>query len=280
MTTTLSALDRLGVRVHGAAAPLLGLALRRNPKRAQLLVSRVLGKHIPTDPRLVRGAGLLLGRLVADALADRPRRPLPTALLRRAVDGDRDAAAALPRDAIDDVTDFDGALVLGFAETATALGHCVAEGLGGAPYLHSTRRPVPGVATAGGFTEEHSHATEHLLLPHDPALLTDGRPLVLVDDELSTGRTVLNTITALHRVAPRKRYGVAALVDVRSDYRVAIPEGEWSTLGGYVLSTVGRLPRVGDRAPYPGGEFEVVAMDGRRVAAVRVHRARAGTGAA
>ena len=216
MTTTLSALDRLGVRVHGAAAPLLGLALRRNPKRAQLLVSRVLGKHIPTDPRLVRAAGLLLGRLVADALADRPRRPLPTALLRRAVDGDRDAAAALPRDAIDDVTDFDGALVLGFAETATALGHCVAEGLGGAPYLHSTRRPVPGVATAGGFTEEHSHATEHLLLPHDPALLTDGRPLVLVDDELSTGRTVLNTITALHRVAPRKRYVVAALVDVRS----------------------------------------------------------------
>jgi len=24
--------------------------------------------------------------------------------------------------------------------------------------------------------------------------------------------------------------------------------------------------------PYPGGELEVVAMDGRRVAAVRVHR--------
>ena len=39
----------------------------------------------------------------------------------------------------------DDALVLGFAETATALGHCVAEALGGADYLHSTRRPVPGV---------------------------------------------------------------------------------------------------------------------------------------
>jgi len=211
VTTILSVVDRLGVRLHGDAAPLLGLALRHNPKRAQLLVSRVLGKHVPTDPRLVRAAGLLLGRLVADALADRPARPLPTALLHRAVDGAADAAVALPRAALDH-TD---ALVLGFAETATALGHCVAEGLGGASYLHSTRRPVPGVATAGGFTEEHSHATEHLLLPHDPGLLTDGRPLVLVDDELSTGRTVLNTITALHRVAPRERYVVAALVDVR-----------------------------------------------------------------
>lgn len=215
MTTTLPVAERLGVRVHGDAAALLGVALRRNPKRAQLLVSRVLGKHIPTNPRLVRGAGLLLGRLVADALAGRQPRPLPTELLHRAVAGDRAAAAALPRGALD--TGGTDALVLGFAETATALGHCVAEGLDGAPYLHSTRRPVPGVAPAGGFTEEHSHATEHLLLPRDQALLTDPRPLVLVDDELSTGRTALNTITALHRRVPRERYVVAALVDVRTD---------------------------------------------------------------
>ena len=66
--------------------------------------------------------------------------------------------------------------------------------------------------------------------------------------------------------------GALSLIDVRSDYRLAIPEGEWTTLGGYVFSRLGRLPRIGDRAPFPGGELEVVAMDGRRVAAVRVHR--------
>jgi CBS domain containing-hemolysin-like protein len=69
-----------------------------------------------------------------------------------------------------------------------------------------------------------------------------------------------------------------SLVDVRSDYGVAIPEGSWSTLGGYVFSTLGRLPTLGDRAPFPGGELEVVAMDGRRVAAVRVQRATRGDG--
>jgi putative hemolysin len=66
--------------------------------------------------------------------------------------------------------------------------------------------------------------------------------------------------------------GSLSLVDVRSDYHVPIPEGDWTTLGGYTFSAIGRLPRVGDRAPFPGGELEVVAMDGRRVAAVRVHR--------
>jgi len=215
-----SVIDRLGVRLHPAgpgADPrvLLGLALRRNPRRAQLLVSRVLGKHVPTDPRLVRSAGLLLGGLVADALAGRPARALPVPLLHAAVEGDRPAIGALHVAAQAAVGEPPDALVLGFAETATALGHCVAEGLGGADVLHSTRRPVPGIATAGAFTEEHSHATDHLLLPADPAMLRGGRALVLVDDELSTGRTVLNTITALHRAAPREHYVVAALVDVR-----------------------------------------------------------------
>jgi CBS domain containing-hemolysin-like protein len=66
--------------------------------------------------------------------------------------------------------------------------------------------------------------------------------------------------------------GEMSLVDVRSDYHLRIPEGDWSTLGGYVFSRIGRLPRIGDRVATPGAELEVVAMDGRRVAAVRVHR--------
>ncbi|WP_045320707.1 phosphoribosyltransferase [Streptomyces sp. NRRL F-4428] len=188
--------DRLGVSLHdseGGRRPgprlsprlteLLGLALRRNPKRAHLLVSQVLGKHVPQSPRTVYEAGFGLGTRV------------------RALLGEEGAAAAV---------------VLGYAETATGLGHCVADGLGAAPYLHSTRRPVPGVATAGGFEEAHSHATSHLLLPEDPDLLAGDGPLVLVDDEFSTGNTVLNTIRDLHDRHPRSRYVVVALVDMRS----------------------------------------------------------------
>lgn len=61
----------------------------------------------------------------------------------------------------------DPVTVLGFAETATGLGHCVADELD-ARYLHSTRRPVAGMVAAAGFEEVHSHATSHLLLPRSP----------------------------------------------------------------------------------------------------------------
>ncbi|MEU0583587.1 phosphoribosyltransferase [Streptomyces sp. NPDC006132] len=177
--------ERLGVELAGDdhLTDLLGLALRRNPKRAHLLVSNVLGKHVPQSPSVVYGHGVELGRRVRDLL------------------GEEEARAAV---------------VLGYAETATGLGHSVADGLGLAPCLHSTRRPVAGLAPAGGFEESHSHATSHLLLPEDPALLTGAGPLVLVDDEFSTGNTVLNTIRDLHARYPRRRYVVVALVDMRS----------------------------------------------------------------
>ncbi|MFD0314745.1 phosphoribosyltransferase [Streptomyces flavalbus] len=175
--------ERLGVELvgDGQVRELLGLALRRNPKRAHLLVSHVLGKHVPQSPSVVYGAGFALGRRVRELLGD-------------------------PR----------GAVVVGYAETATGLGHSVADGLGDVPYLHSTRRPVDGVATAGGFEESHSHATSHLLLPEDDRFLAGDGPLVLVDDEFSTGNTVLNTVRALHERWPRERYVVVALVDMRS----------------------------------------------------------------
>lgn len=66
--------------------------------------------------------------------------------------------------------------------------------------------------------------------------------------------------------------GALSLIDARSDHRLDIPEGDWTTLGGFVFSALGRLPKVGDRVTFPGGDLEVVAMDGRRVAALRVHR--------
>jgi adenine/guanine phosphoribosyltransferase-like PRPP-binding protein len=110
----------------------------------------------------------------------------------------------------------EAALVIGYAETATALGHCVAEQLG-SDYLHSTRRTVPGIPARAAFEEAHSHATRHLLLPADPDVLRRPGPIVLVDDELSTGRTALNTIAALQALASREHYVIASLVDLRAE---------------------------------------------------------------
>lgn len=224
--------DELGVQVRDAPTnriplkKLVGLALRRNPKRAHLLVSTVLGKHVPTNPQTVLGAGRLLGLLTAAKLAS-------DAILHddwlEPQNGDA-LLEALARDLIASIEHSNlsvhlrhqlnalahpvAAIVLGYAETATALGAAVAQQLG-APYIHSTRYPEPQASFYGAFEEAHSHATAHHLTPGSD-LLDRPLPLVLVDDELTTGATALNTIRELHAKAHHPRYVLATLVDLRS----------------------------------------------------------------
>ena len=47
-----------------------------------------------------------------------------------------------------------------------------------------------------------------------------------------------------------------------------VPEGDYETLGGFLLECFGRIPRAGDHISVDGWELKVKAMDGHRVAEV------------
>ncbi|WP_406234639.1 phosphoribosyltransferase [Nocardia sp. NBC_01009] len=193
--------------------------LRRNPRRAHLLVSTVLGKHLPTDPRVVLDAGNRLGDLVRGVLGDRE------------------------------------AVVLGFAETATGLGHCVAARIGAGCYLHSTRRDVAEAETLTGFEEGHSHATSHQLQPAPADIFANDLPLVLVDDEISTGATALDAIHALHAFSPRSHYLLASLVDMRTENDRAAFEAAAQRIG----ARIDTVCLASGRTALPDGLVDAVA---------------------
>ena len=159
---------------------LCGFAARRNPRRGFLIVSKVLGRHVPARPSEMR-ASL------------------------------RDLAAKVP-------ADLPGpALVVGLAETAVGLGHGLFEELHGrglrGGFLHSTRQIVDA-PLLGRFQEPHSHASAHLLYRPAEIDLAAVRSLIVVDDEISTGTTLVNLAQALVPVLPAcEAIVVAALTD-------------------------------------------------------------------
>jgi Phosphoribosyl transferase/TRSP domain C terminus to PRTase_2 len=175
--------ERLDIKIRTAASSDLGglgLAIRENLRRTQLLVSPPLAKHVPVVPRVAFDA--------ARALAGK--------VLNLGPLGER-------------------ALALGLAETATGLAELLAAELRTADYIHSTRF-LSGPVRGESFTEVHSHAPDHRLIPDDPEFLRGRRTVVVIDDELTTARTVVNLLEVLARFSKVERVVIACLIDARS----------------------------------------------------------------
>jgi CBS domain containing-hemolysin-like protein len=51
---------------------------------------------------------------------------------------------------------------------------------------------------------------------------------------------------------------------------VALPDGDWQTVAGYVIDALDEIPSVGDRVRTGIGEFEVLAMDGYAIDSLRI----------
>lgn len=131
-----------------------------NNRRKYLVVNRLQGKHIPVSPREALALFDALAELVGGAYA-----------------GER-------------------LLLVGFAETATAIGARLAVKLGAA-YIQTTRERIPGVSWLY-FTESHSHATEQKLVREDmETALREADRVVFVEDEVTTGDTILKIIEIL-----------------------------------------------------------------------------------
>ena len=139
----------------------------RNEKRSYLLVNPLQGKHMPVAP----GRALTMMKALGEKVA-----------------------AAHPA----------ARLVIGFAETATAIGAVVANALASSClYLQTTREKLAQGERSIDFLEEHSHAPEQrLALAALEAQLSATDTVVFVDDELSTGRTLANIIEELQRALP------------------------------------------------------------------------------
>ncbi len=195
---------------------LFQMAARINKKRSFLFVSKVLGKHIPVRPHVSLLSGAALGLLYQQFKG----RELPIRIeeLLQAFELPESAGEIYGRLKQRKMNVQEKTLFIGFAETATALGHSMFDVFGGdAAFLHTTRESIGYMSSCIDFEEEHSHATTHRCYAHDPSIFQEAETIVLVDDEMTTGKTAINIIHDLHARYGKKNYTVASLLDWRSD---------------------------------------------------------------
>lgn len=172
---------------------LIGFSSRINKKRGFLFVSKVLGKHIPCKPSKMKEVHKKLADILKEKINDKPT------------------------------------VFIGFAETATGIGNGVYEEFilnnenskfykssQNSFYIHTSRYNLSNERLLE-FKEEHCHAPSHILYkPTDLKLneiFDNAENIVLVDDEISTGKTLNNIIEVLKNNFPqvKKYYSVSII---------------------------------------------------------------------
>ena len=164
--------------VFGKREEIIGIAKRdNNTKRNYLVVNKCQGKHVPIAPDLP----LKMFSGLAEAVAKRYQE--------------------------------ETLLLIGFAETATAIGETLAIQLG-ADYMQTTRERVEGVEFFY-FSESHSHATEQKLVKDDlDAVIERIDRIVFVEDEVTTGNTIGSIVHLIQQAYEKKlRFSVASLLN-------------------------------------------------------------------
>ncbi|MCA0173640.1 phosphoribosyltransferase family protein [Bacillus sp. RAR_GA_16] len=209
---------------------LFAMAARINKKRGFLFVSKILGKHLPVNPYLpLLASGLLAAtyyeRVTGDSIHNLSE--IRDGFLSHQKEDIQRAYQLLQSHAM---ALQEPPIVIGFAETATALGHGVFDCFQESYYIHTTRENVGDQTPEFNFKEEHSHAVDQRCYANH-SILEKTYPVVLVDDEITTGKTCLNIIREIHAKYPRDHYAILSLLDWRSHEHIAHYEALEKELG-------------------------------------------------
>lgn len=147
-----------------------------NNKRGYLVVNPLQGKHVPVSP----SKSLALFSALAQEIK---------------------------------IENSETVLVVGFAETATAIGAHIALSLK-TSYIQTTREVIPDVEYIY-FSEAHSHATEQKLVKNDMDIaMKKIRKIIFVEDEVTTGNTIMNIISILKKMYSEKlEFSVLSLIN-------------------------------------------------------------------
>ena len=238
-----------------------------NEKRNFLFISKLLGKHLSVNPDVVKSTGFLLSSL--------KYRFNNTSYISciKGIGKPSFKEYALDKDI----------LVIGFCETATALGMSVAASIYGSSYITTTRETIQNIKQLLRFEEPHSHASTHCMYS-DSIDLNKFKEIILVDDEITTGISLLNLIKEIVKNSSVRKFSIMTILDWRNEqmkdnFRKYVSEtgieiNTYSLLSGYVLEdnitiyknkNVNHIEKTLDSIPLNTFDRQIVSTDRKSV---------------
>lgn len=103
--------------------------------------------------------------------------------------------------------------VLGLAESATAIGMATAGAIKGSHYIATSRENPIDMEYIFEFEEEHTLITTHKCYLKDKDKLINANRVIIVEDEITTGNTMINLIKKICSISNAKKYSIVSILN-------------------------------------------------------------------
>lgn len=188
-----------------------------NTKRRYIVINKIQGKHFPCSPS------------VTDREFTRHARNIVHFMEENSIS-------------------VKNTIVIGFAETAVAIGAYIARELG-AFYVSTTREKLPDCFEHISFEESHSHAAEHTLCIRDKRVFKNAGCVVIADDEFTTGKTAVKLANALESYLPDGCPIIASAFIASEESRKRFSENGILCCAEFSLDYISESDETGSRVP-------------------------------
>lgn len=177
------------------------------PKRQRVfyLLNKLVGNHLDVEPNKIRAVGHIMANLIY-------KNNFNTDLLSNYIkNGEENIDLLNELDKY--ITPKENVFILGLAKSATAIGMATADAIKDSYYISTVRETPIAIEPLFDFEESHTLLTNHRVYLSDISKLQQADRIIIVEDEITTGNTMINLIRKIVAHTDAKKFNIVTILN-------------------------------------------------------------------
>lgn len=189
------------------------IAIAATPKRERsfYLLNKLVGNHLEVKPNIIRAVGSIMAGYIYIS-------PFDTKLLVEYIKGNEQDEEKVNSEIQKYIEPNENVFVIGLAKSATAIGMATAAAIKGSYYISTTRETSLDIEPLFSFEESHTLITTHKCYLKDKLKLQEAERIIIVEDEITTGNTMINLIKEISPLTRAKTYSIVTILNFSNSY--------------------------------------------------------------
>jgi len=183
------------------------------PKKERIfyLLNKLVGNHLEIKPNIIRATGYILADLVYN------KNNFNDKLLAEYIKGNITDENLINSEFEKHIEAEENLFIIGLSESATAIGMATAGAIKDSYYISTSRENPIQMDSLFEFHEEHFSITSHKCYLRNINKFKNADRIVIVEDEITTGNTLLNLVKSIKDLTNAKNFTLVSILNFSDD---------------------------------------------------------------